>query len=140
MNILTLRLRHRRLGNGDAEHLQLAVNSRGTPANVLWRHAPNELADFPWDRRTTAAVARFPSSVMANAFAVPTHQGVGLEEILGLETPGPNAVQPDPEEAFTPAETESFSVSHGDHGPVADGARGFPCGAGRGLGAGRPAW
>ena len=39
-------LRYRRLGDVNAQHLQLAVNSRCTPANVIARHAPNELTDF----------------------------------------------------------------------------------------------
>ena len=48
-------LRHRRLSDVDAEHLQLAVNSRCTPANVISRHAPNELADALDDLLTAVA-------------------------------------------------------------------------------------
>ena len=67
-------LRDRRLGDVDAQHLQLAVNSRSTPANVFSGHAPNELTNFRWDRATTApAWARFPPPIETKALAVPTH-------------------------------------------------------------------
>lgn len=51
----------------------------------------------------------------AEALAVPTHQGVGLEDMQCLNTAGPNAVQPNPEQALAPTETEPFTVSLSDH-------------------------
>ncbi len=78
-------LGHRRLGDVDAQHLQLAVNSRCTPAKVIARHAPNELTDFLRNRRTTApSTARLPSPIKPKALAVPPHQSIGLEDMQCL--------------------------------------------------------
>ena len=55
---------------------------------------------------------------MAKALAVPTHQGVGLEDMQCLKTPRPYTVQQDPEQAFAPMEPEPFVISLGDHGQL----------------------
>ena len=95
------------------------MNSRGTPASILSGHAPNKLTDFCCDRPTPAPPsARFPGPMKAKAFAVSTHQGAGLEDMKCLETAGPNAVQPDPEQALAPTETVPFVVSLSNHGKL----------------------
>ena len=45
---------------------------------------------------------------------MPTHQGVRLEDGECLQTVGPDTVEPDPEQAFTTAETQ-LAISVGDH-------------------------
>jgi len=45
---------------------------------------------------------------------MPTYQGVRLEHDECLETARPDPVEPDPEQAFAPAETQ-FAIAVGDH-------------------------
>ena len=96
------------------------MNARGTPANVFSGHAPNELTDFRWDRPATTppVVARFLGPKQAKTLAVPTHQGVGLEDVQSLETTRPDAVQPDPAQALASTQTHSFAISLSDHGQL----------------------
>ena len=64
----------RRLGDLDTQHLQLAVNARGTPANVLAGHAADESAHFGKDGAPTAppTAMRFPGPIQTKALTMPT--------------------------------------------------------------------
>ena len=71
-----------RLGDDDAEHLQFAVNSRCTPANVVSRHRSDKFS-YPWiDGWASSPVARgLPGPIQLKALAVPAHQGIRFEKI-----------------------------------------------------------
>ncbi len=104
------------LGEIDAEHLQLPVHARCAPQGIFLREPANEGADLRGDPGPpTTASPRLPAPVQPKAFAVPAHQGVRLEEDERLEAAGPEAVEPDPEEALGATETEPFAVSGSDH-------------------------
>jgi hypothetical protein len=72
-----------RLGGIGAQHLQLAVNERGRPADVFWGHAPHKRRDLVQNRATTAPpiTVRFPGAVQTKALAVPMPQRIGIESM-----------------------------------------------------------
>ncbi len=49
---------------------------------------------------------------------MPAHQGIGAENSQGVETVRPQPIEPNPEEAFSPAETETSAVPMGNHGQL----------------------
>ena len=106
-----------RLGNDDAEHLQFAVNSRRTPANVVSRHRSDKFSYPGIDGWASAPVAkRLPGPIQPKALAVPAHQGIRFENLECLQTARPQPVEPNPEQTLTPVESESFTrrlVYHG---------------------------
>jgi len=99
-----------RLGDVNAEHLQLAVNSWCAPANVVSRHCPDKFAYLRCDGWTPAPAATgLPGPVQSKALAVPAHQGIRFEDLQCLQASRPQAVEPDPEQPFTPAKSESLA-------------------------------
>jgi len=105
------------LGNLDAEQLKFAVNPRCTPANVVLGHRPDKFAYHRCDGWAPAYPATgIPGPVQSKAFAVSAYQGVRSEYPQCLQTAGPQAVEPDPEQSLTPVKAESFTrclVYHG---------------------------
>ena len=79
-----------RLGDVNAEYLQLAVNPRCTPANVVARHCPDKFAHLGCDGWTpTPAATVLPGLVQSKALAVPTHQGIRFEDLQCLQASRP---------------------------------------------------
>ena len=82
-----------RLGDVNAEHLQLAVNPRCTPANVVARHCPDKFAHLGGDGWTpTPAATGLPGPVQSKALAMPAHQGIRFEDLWCLQATWPQAV------------------------------------------------
>lgn len=84
------------------------------------RHAPDERADFGRDRAKTdpASAVRFAGPRQPKALAMPTHQCIGLEDVQRLRTAGPQAVEPDPEQALAPRETQPLGIFPHGHGQL----------------------
>ena len=69
------------LGYLDTKHFQFTMDPGGTPANIVLRHRSDQLADLgikSW--APTAPSARFPGPVQPKSLAVPSDQGVWLED------------------------------------------------------------
>jgi len=105
----------RGLSDLDAEHLELPVHARRAPEGIFSREPANEGTDLRGNRGSpTATTAGFPGPEETESLPVPTYQGVRLENGECLQTAGPDPVEPDPEQAFAPAETQ-LAVFAGDH-------------------------
>ena len=73
------------LGDVDAEHLQLAVNPRRAPANVVARHRPDKFAYLGCDGwAATYPATGLSCPVQSKALAVPAHQGIRFEDLQCL--------------------------------------------------------
>ena len=91
-------LSHRGFADIDPKQQKFPLQAGGAPEGILLGEPANEGANLWRDSGApTVTRAGFPGPIRAKALAVPTYQGVGLEEMQCLETAGPNAVQPDPE-------------------------------------------
>ena len=88
------------LGEFDPEHPELAVDAGCAPEGILSREPVNKAA-------TTAGS---PSPIPPESLPVPAHQGVRLDEGEGINTAGPNAVEPDPEKALVMPDARSSAV------------------------------
>ena len=105
----------RGLGDIDAEHLQLPVHTRRTPQGVFPGQAANQRPHLPGHRRSAAtSSSRLPCPIEPKSLSMPTYQGVRFEDGECFQTAGPDPVEPDPEQAFAPAETQ-FAIAVGDH-------------------------
>jgi hypothetical protein len=72
-------LRDRGLGDLNTQLAQLPVDSRSAPSDVGRLHLLDELAYSQIDRRSTdAAAAAFPTPIPSKAFAMSTHNGIGV--------------------------------------------------------------
>jgi len=73
---------HRSLGDIEAEHLQLTMNPRRTPGQVLGHHAEDQLTQFPADISSahTLPMPRQPRPIELESCPVPSNHSVGLYE------------------------------------------------------------
>jgi hypothetical protein len=73
-------LRDCRLGDVEAELQKLAVDMRRTPERVLEAHSSDKVAHPFVDLRSAAERAGFPSPKCSEAFAMPTHDRLRLND------------------------------------------------------------
>src|SRR5919106_2642972 len=90
---------HARLADVDAELQKLAVNTRRTPARILFAHAADEIPNIMWDRRPPSlASPNLPRPEEAKCVAVPGNDCFGLDNDQRRSPVRPDAGQPDPQE------------------------------------------
>ncbi len=98
---------------------EILIESNATayrePQGILSREPANEGANLGRNRRSsTATTAGFPGPVSAKALAMPAHQGIWLDEGEGVNTAGPNAVEPDLEQSLVMPDARPPAVSGGE--------------------------
>jgi hypothetical protein len=95
-------LAHARLPDVDAELQKLAVNTRRSPAWVLFAHATDQIANFARDRRATRlAAADLQPPEEAKRLAVPGNDRFWLVDDQRRTPVCPNAGQPNPQESVS---------------------------------------
>lgn len=95
-------LGHARLPDVDAELQKLAVNTRRSPAWVLFAHATDQIANFARDRRAARlAAADLPRPEEAKRLAVPGNDRFWLDDDQRRTPVCPNAGQPNPQESVS---------------------------------------
>ena len=89
-----------RLGHGDAELQQFAVNPGRAPEDIVLAHRADEVPRFLRDGWPTGpSVPNLPRPVPAESAAVPVDDGVRLEDRHRRSPSGPKAGKDDPESA-----------------------------------------
>src|SRR5688572_15987794 len=95
-------LAHARLPDIDAEFEKLAVDSRRSPARVLFAHVADQIANFARDRRAARlAAADLPCPEEAKRLALPAHDRLRLDDDQSGTPICPNAGQPSPQESVS---------------------------------------
>jgi hypothetical protein len=86
------------LGDVESEHLQLSMDPRGAPA-VLGGHLADEVRDLGVDGPSPRppAAAREPVPIELEPGAVPSHHRVRLHDHQGVDPPGPEPAEHNPE-------------------------------------------
>ena len=100
----------------ETELLQFAVDLRCAPADILLCHPVDEIANLPGDPRPAASRSGSPAPVEMEAGAVPTDDGLGLDDEQDVGPPGPKAVEGCPDEPIEGVEfgPPSLPFEHGD--------------------------
>ena len=101
-------------GDGDAEHLQFAMNPRCAPERIGSRHPLDQPANLDGGGgppRTTAMESRQPRPESAKSFALPARDSVGLEIDERAAPTGPPLAESDPEYAIEGRQQRSFPLS-----------------------------
>src|SRR5215831_11770831 len=92
------------LGEHEAELLQLAVDLRRAPAEVLLRQAPNQKANFLTDRRPAATRPGFPAPIQPETSSMPADDRFGLDDYQRILPVRPSRPQDRPEEPIQRAQ------------------------------------
>ena len=91
-------LGHGGLGNGYAELREFAVHAGCSPQRIGSRHVPEHFADFRSDTGSTgSSPPTLPSPVTSEPGAMPTDDGVGLDDDEHPVPVSPDSAQDDPE-------------------------------------------
>jgi hypothetical protein len=104
---------HRPLGDIEAEHLQLAVNTRCSPRGVLCNHAEDELAQFHARRLSadTNPFARDPLPIEPESGAMPANNCFRLHDEKRLLPTRPEASQNHPEQPILSSKMNCRMIS-----------------------------
>ena len=96
------------VADDDAELEQLSPDPLGSPQTVVARHRGDQLADLGSKPEPTSAAARAPGPVEPPALAVPADHSLGTHDRNVLSpSDGPQATEPDPEDAVGAAEART---------------------------------
>jgi hypothetical protein len=106
--------RHEAFGDGDAEHLQLAMNPGCGPQRVDSGHLRDQAAELcDGGGATSASAPRFgkPGPESAEPFALPMDDGVGLNVHQRMSPARPLAAQSDPKYSVPGCEQRALPFS-----------------------------
>src|SRR5215472_8564803 len=92
------------LGEHEAELLQLAVDLRRAPAEVLLRQTPNQNANFLTDRRPAATRPGFPAPIQPETSSMPADDRFGIDDYECILPARPSRPQDRPEEPIQRAQ------------------------------------
>src|SRR5207253_1881049 len=90
--------RNRRLRDRQAQLQQLAVDSWCSPQGIGAAHPPNQIAEFPPNRRPTPSASTLPCPVATKALTVPPHHSLGAHHLQRTPPVLPEPRQHDPED------------------------------------------
>jgi len=92
-------LRHRSLGDLNAQLLQFPVNPRRAPEGVGARHPPDQRSDLRGDGRAALTISpALPGPIPREPGAMPPDNGLGLDQGEGFSPAAPHSAQKDPEQ------------------------------------------
>jgi hypothetical protein len=109
--------RHGALGDGDAEHLQLAMNPGCAPQRIGGGYLLDQSAEFcgcAGAASTLPLRVGQPGPEFAEPFALPTDDGVCLDIKQGMSPVGPHAAENDPKYPIQARQQRAlpFSLKH----------------------------
>jgi hypothetical protein len=92
---------HGSLGNIEAQHLQLTMNTRRAPSGVLGNHPEDKSAQFPAHALSscTAPMSREPRPIQLEPGSMPPHNSFWLHQNQRLSPTPPDPPQHHPEQA-----------------------------------------
>jgi hypothetical protein len=90
--------RHASFGYSETELLKLAVDSRGSPARILFRHEPDRVTNLASYSGPPALASGSPPPIEAKTGAMPADYGFGLHDDEHLGPAGPDLPQCGPEQ------------------------------------------
>jgi len=99
---------NRRLGDDVAQERELGLDARRSPKRVLARHSTNQLANLSFDPRASGFPLRLPSPKELEALAMPSNNGVRLDDEQDRTPTWPDPGQADPEQAVAVAELRAL--------------------------------
>src|SRR5262249_23179240 len=99
--------RHCRLGDLKAEHQQLAMNPRCSPLWVFSAHSSDEIAQLSIDLWSPCPLPRFPTPECREARAVPSKDGLRLNDPGRVEQARPEPGYPDQQGPVTAAQPKT---------------------------------
>ena len=89
-----------RFGDLDTQFQQFAVNARCTPTRVIAAQHPDQISNLSRHAGATRlTTADSPRPEQAETLAMPSDDGIGLDDHQGRFPVTPHAPQPDPEDS-----------------------------------------
>jgi hypothetical protein len=104
----------RPVAHDDAELQQLPTDTLCAPKAVVTRDLGDEILDFGGKARASDTPPRLPGPVQPPALAVPTKHGFRADDEEVPPRGWPEAIDPDPQDSITPAESRSRIGTEGN--------------------------
>src|SRR5215467_9821264 len=82
------------------------MNAWRAPQRVVVADGPDQITDVGRDRRSADPTARLATPVQTEAAAMPSHQGLRLEDNRGFKQGGEQPIEPDEDQAICSAQPE----------------------------------